>query len=57
MGLQGYPEPESELPRGSRTSGVIVFKPMKPGKTVRFVFEGYLDDWTKTLKPFAIVVK
>jgi hypothetical protein len=57
MGLQGYPEPESELPRSTRTSGVVVFKAMKPEKTTRFIFEGYSDDWTKTLKPFSIVVK
>jgi len=57
MGLQGYPEPESELPRGTRTSGVVVFKAMKSEKTTRFIFEGYSDDWTKTLKPFSIVVE
>lgn len=57
MGIDEYPEPESELPRGSRTSGVIVFKAMDPDKKTRFIFEGYSQDWTVTLKPFVIVVK
>lgn len=57
QGLTEYPQPESDLLPKTKTSGVVVFKPMKPDKATRFVFEGYSENYNITLKPFSVTVK
>jgi hypothetical protein len=54
--FDSYPEVDSEIVPGARSSGVIVFPALDPGKPVKFVFEGYSDDYWLEMQPFVFEV-
>jgi hypothetical protein len=52
-----YPEVQSDILSGVRSSGVVAFPPMHPSKATKFVFTVSSDDYNLTFQPFTFIVK
>lgn len=51
-----YPEVQSELLPGVKSSGILVFPPMDSGNETALYFEAGTDDWNQDFDPYVFIV-
>ena len=52
----GYPEVQSDILSGIKTSGVVVFGPMDPTKETRVVLEGSSEDYNLNFEAYSFTI-